>query len=147
MSTSDLLTRMYAMPSALLNRREQMFMQKLHSMPALPTSATTARNGSYFSASAQTSSSYSDPYLHRVYWLLTNSKGFYLSGISGNFLSWEKSANAVPAECRFCNYMRVKRFWLEIRSMPGVDVNGLSIKPVDFYAHRATPHLWCACDD
>lgn len=147
MSTSDLLTRMYAMPSEVLNRREQTFMQKLHLMPASPTSATTARNGSYFSASAQTSSSCSDPYLHRVYWLLTNSKGFYLSGICGSLLQWQPLADQVPAEYRFCSHQRVKRLWLQIRDSAVLDVDDLAIAPVDFYAHRNTPHLWCACND
>jgi len=123
MSTSDLLTRMYAMPSELLNQRERTFMQKLHTTLGSPTSATTAPSASCFSASAQISSFCSD------------------------FLQWEESADAVPPEYRFCSYQRVKRIWLQIRDITGLDVNGLAIAPVDFYAHRNTPHLWCACND
>ena len=147
MSTSDLLTRMYAMPSALLNQREQTFMQKLHTTLGSLTSATTVPSASCFSASAPISSSCSDPYLHRVYWLLTNSDGAFLAGINGSFLQWEESADAVPPEYRFCSYQRVKRIWLQLRDITGLDVNGLAIAPVDFYAHRNTPHLWCACND
>lgn len=147
MSTSDLLTRMYAMPSEVLSRREQTFMQKLHLMHALHISATTVPSESCFNASAQTSSSLSDPYLHRVYWLLTNSKGFYLSGICGSLLQWQPLADQVPAEYRFCSHQRVKRFWLQIRDSAVLDVDDLAIAPVDFYAHRNTPHLWCACND
>ena len=147
MSTSDLLTRMYAMPSELLNQREQTFMQKLHLMQGSYISATTARNGSCFSASAPISSSCSDPYLHRVYWLLKNSDGAFLAGINGIFLQWEESADAVPPEFRFCSYQRVKHIWLQTRDIDGLNVNGLAIAPVDFYAHRNTPHLWCACND
>jgi len=138
MSTSDLLTRMYAMPSELLNQRERTFMQKLHTTLGSPTSATTAPSASCFSASAQISS---------FYWLLTNSDGAFLAGIDGTFLQWEESADAVPPEYRFCSYQRVKRIWLQIRDITGLDVNGLAIAPVDFYAHRNTPHLWCACND
>ena len=86
MSTSDLLTRMYAMPSEVLNKREQMFMQKLHTTLALPISATTAPSACSSSASAQTSTCCSDPYLHRVYWLLRNSSGDYLAAMSGKVL-------------------------------------------------------------
>lgn len=147
MSTSDLLTRMYAMPFALLNQRERTFMQKLHLMQGSYISATTAPSASCFSASAPISSCCSDPYLHRVYWLLTNSDGAFLAGINGSFLQWEESVDAVPPEYRFCSYQRVKRIWLQIRDITDLDVDGLAIAPVDFYAHRNTPHLWCACND
>ena len=147
MTTSDLLTRMYAMPSEVLNKREQTFMQKLHTTPASPISATTARSGRCSSASAQTSTSYSDPYLHRVYWLLRNSSGDYLAAICGKVLQWEKSANLVPPEYRFCTHQRVKSYWLQLREWDVLEDEGLAISPVDFYAHRNTPHLWCTTDD
>jgi hypothetical protein len=147
MSTSDLLTRMYAMPSEALNRQQQMLMQKLHTTLASPISATTARSGRSSSASALISSSCSDPYLHRVYWLLRNRDGAYLAALCGNALQWVQSANAVPVECRFCTYQRVKSYWLQLREWAALEDEGLSIAPVDFYAHRSTPYLWCACDD
>jgi hypothetical protein len=147
MSTSDLLTRMYAMPLKALNRREQTFMQKLHLMQGSPTSAITVRNASSSNASAQISSSCSDPYLHRVYWLLRNNQGAYLAAFCGTSLQWAESANAVPAEYRFCTHQRVKSYWLQLRSFIAMQDEGLAIAPVDFYAHRNTPYLWCALDD
>lgn len=147
MSTSDLLTRMYAMPSKALNRQQQTLMQKLHTTLGLPISATTAPNASSCNASAQISDCYSDPYLHRVYWLLRNNGGAYLAAICGTVLQWTETANAVPADYRFCSHQRVKAFWLQIRNWPTVQDEVLAIVPVDFYAHRNTPHIWCACDD
>jgi len=147
MSTSDLLTRMYAMPSEALNQQQQTLMQKLHTTLASPISATTARSGRCSSASAPISSSCSDPYLHRVYWLLRNRDGAYLAALCGSALQWVQSANAVPADYRFCTHERVKSCWLQLRSYAGLQDEGLAIAPVDFYAHRNTPHLWCATDD
>ena len=147
MSTSDLLTRMYAMPSEALNQQQQTLMRKLHTMRGLQTSATTALNASCSSASAQISRCYSDPYLHRVYWLLTNKSGSYLAGMSGSFLQWKESANSVPPEYRFCTHQRVKSYWLQIKDWAVLQDERLAIAPVDFYAHRSTPHFWCACDD
>ena len=147
MTTSDWLTRMYAMPSEVLNQQQQTLMQKLHTMRVLQTSATTAPSASCSSESAQISRCYSDPYLHRVYWLLTNNQGYYLAAIHGTLLQWEKSANLVPAEYRFCTHQRVKSYWLQLRECAVLEDEGLAISPVDFYAHRSTPHLWCTTDD
>ena len=147
MTTSDLLTRMYAMPSEALNQQQQTLMQKLHTTLASPISATTARSGRCSSASAPISSCFSDPYLHRVYWLLRNRDGAYLAALCGNVMQWVQSANAVPADYRFCTHERVKSCWLQLRSSAGLQDEGLAIAPVDFYAHRNTPHLWCATDD
>lgn len=147
MTTSDLLTRMYAMPSEALKQQQQMLMQKLHTIHALPISATTAPSGRSSNASAQISRCYSDPYLHRVYWLLTNKQGEYLAAINGSILIWHKSANLVPPEYRFCTHQRVKSYWLQIKDWVVLEDERLAIAPVDFYAHRSTPYLWCACDD
>lgn len=147
MSTSDLLTRMYAMPSELLKQQQQTLMQKLHTTHGLPISATTAPSVRCFNASAQTSTCFSDPYLHRVYWLLRNNQGAYLAALCGTSLQWAESANAVPAEYRFCSHERVKSCWLQLRSFIAMQDEGLAIAPVDFYAHRNTPYLWCALDD
>lgn len=147
MSTSDLLTRMYAMPSEALNRQQQTLMRKLHTTHGSLTSGTTAPSASSSNASAQISSCYSDPYLHRVYWLLTNKDGTYLGGISGSFLQWKESANSVPPEYRFCTHERVKSYWLQLKDWAVLENQGLAIAPIDFYAHRSTPYLWCACDD
>ena len=147
MSTSDWLTRMYAMPSEPLKQQQQMLMQKLHTTLASATSATTAPSGRYSSASAPTSPSCSDPYLHRVYWLLRNKTGAYLAAVCGTLLQWEQSANAVPSEYRFCSHQRVKSYWLQLRELTALEDEGLAIAPVDFYAHRHTPFIWCALDD
>lgn len=147
MSTSDLLTRMYAMPSEPLKQQQQMLMQKLHTTLGSPISATTAPSGPCSNASAPISPCCSDPYLHRVYWLLRNNQHLYLAAICGTLLQWERSANAVPPEHRFCSYQRVKSYWLRLREIAAVQDEALAIAPVDFYAHRHTPHLWCALDD
>ena len=147
MSTSDLLTRMYAMPSQALKRQQQTLMQKLHSMPAYPTTGTTALSGHCSSGSDQISRSCSDPYLQRVYWLLTNSKGLYLSDLCDQRITWAESANAVPEQFRFISHQRVKAIWLHLREISLVQDELLTISPVTFYAHCSTPHLWCALDD
>lgn len=147
MSTSDLLTRMYAMPSELLKQQQQTLMQKLHTTRGSVISATTAPSARSSSASAPISRSCSDPYLHRVYWLLRNSQGDYLAALCGTVLQWESSPNAVPAEYRFCSHQRVKSQWLQLRELAVLEDEGLAIAPIDFYAHRHTPYLWCALDD
>jgi hypothetical protein len=147
MSTSDLLTRMYAMPSEALKQQQLMLMQKLHSMPGSPTSVTTARSGRYSSASAPISSSCSDPYLQRVFWLLTNSKGYYFAGLCKSAITWADSANSVPEQLRFLTHQRVKAIWLQLRELALVQDELLAISPVTFYAHKETPCLWCALDE
>lgn len=147
MSTSDLLSRMYQPPWKVLNAQQQTLTQKLLTTLGSPTSATTAPNAFSCNASAQISTSCSDPYLHRVYWLLSNPDGLCVIGINGTLLQFAASPNAVPEQLRFCSYQAIKQRWLSLRELGVVDVNNLTIQPVDFYAHRATPHLWCACDD
>jgi hypothetical protein len=147
MSTSDLLTRMYAMPSEALKQQQQTLMQKLHTTLGSPTSATTAPSEHCFSASALTFSSCSDPYLQRVFWLLTNSKGSYFAGLCKSAITWADSANAVPEQLRFLTHQRVKAIWLQLRDLSVVQDELLAISPVTFYAHRSTPMLWCALDD
>ena len=147
MSTSDLLSRMYQPPWRVLNAQQQMLMQKLHTTLGSPTSAITAPSVFSCNGSAQISTSCSDPYLHRVYWLLRNPDGICVIGINGMVLQFAASPNAVPERLRFCSFQAIKQRWLSLRELGVVDVNNLTIQPVDFYAHRATPHLWCACDD
>lgn len=147
MSTSDLLTRMYQPPWKVLNAQQQTLTQKLLTTLGSPTSATTALSASCSSASARISASCSDPYLHRVYWLLSDQSGLCVIGIKGTVLQFAASPNAAPEPFRFCSHQAIKQRWLSLRETGVVDVNRLTIKPVDFYAHRNTPHLWCACDD
>ena len=147
MTTSDLLSRMYQPPLKALSVQQQMLMQKLHLMPGSRAMATTAPNVRSCNGSPPISSSCIAPYLHRVYWFLTNSKNAYLAGIEGRVLQFAASANAVPAELRFCSHERVKALWLSLRTVSELADQAIAITPVDFYAHRSTPHLWCALDD
>ena len=147
MTTSDLLSRMYAMPLRHMNQQQQMLMRKLHTMPAWSTSATTAHTASYSSASITTCPYSIAPYLHRVYWVLRNREGSYLAAVCGNVLHWVKSPNDVPSELRSCRHETVKSRWLALQNTHGLEMEGLSIQPIDFYAHRSTPYLWCASDD
>jgi len=147
MTTSDLLSRMYAMPSPPTNRHQPKHMQKLHTTHGWSTSATTALTGSYCSGSNTTCRYSIDPYLHRVYWALTNSDGLYLAAICGTALQWVKSPNDIPVELRSCSHETVKSRWIALQNVHGLDIEGLSIQPIDFYAHKSTPHIWCALDD
>lgn len=147
MTTSDLLSAMYAPPLSALKAQSTTLMQKLHTSYVSATTETSAPSARFCSVSARTSSSWSDPYLHRVYWLMANPDGHYLSGISGTMLQWTANADDVPVELRFTDYQSVKNRWLVLRSILQMDDEGLAIRPVDFYAHRSTPHLWAAAND
>jgi len=138
---------MYQPPWKVLNAQQQTLTQKLRTTLGSPTLATTAPNAFSCSGSAQISTSCSDPYLHRVYWLLRNPDGLCVIGINGTVLQFAASANAVPEQLRFCSYQAIKQRWLSLHGLGVVDVNQLTIQPVDFYAHRATPHIWCALND
>lgn len=88
-----------------------------------------------------------DPYLHRVYWALTNSEGLYLAAIRGNVLHWAQSPNDIEPELRGISHENAMTRWIALKNVHGIATDGLAIRPVDFYAHKSTPHLWCACDD
>lgn len=147
MTTSDLLSRMYAPPLKALSDQSTRLMQKLHTMPESVTTATSAQKGRSCTASVVTSTSCIAPYLHRVYWLLTNPDGHYLAAVCGTTLQWVADANAVPPELRFTTQYAVKHRWWALQSWLGSDKAGFTIQPVDFYAHRDTPHLWCTAHD
>lgn len=147
MTTSDLLSRMYAVPSRVMNEQQQTLMQTLHLRHASLASQTIARQGFSCKGLRPISSCSTAPYLHRVYWLLRNAEGQFLSGICGSVLQWAASSNDVPDELRFCSHQRVKDRWLKLRDLAGLSADGLSIAPVDFYAYCSTPHVWCALDD
>jgi len=147
MTTSDLLSRMYAMPSPPTNRHQPKHMQKLHTTHAWSTSATTALTESYCSGSNTTCRYSIDPYLHRVYWALTNSNGLYLAAICGNVLHWAKSPNDIAQELRAVSHEVAMSRWLALKNVHHLCIDGLAIRPVDFYAHKSTPHIWCALDD
>lgn len=146
MTTSDLLSRMYPLPSKALSEQSTRLMQKLHTMPASRPTETSAPNGRCSSGSGPISTSCTAPYLHRVCWLL-NRDGLYLTQICGTTLQWDVNADAVPPEHRFSSFSHAKTIWLRLKEINPAQADRLSIRPVDFYAHRSTPHLWCACDD
>lgn len=109
--------------------------------------ATSALAGSCSSRLAPSSASWLGPYLHHTYWLLVNPKGFYLASIEAEQPKWVTSANEVPEQHRFRSYQEGKPVWAHLRAMVDLWADGVALKPLDFYAHRSTPHLWCALDD
>jgi hypothetical protein len=82
-----------------------------------------------------------------VCWLLTSPDGRYLQDICGTVLHWATSPNAVPDAQRYATFARAKSVWLRLRELPLSEDDGIAINPVDFYAHPATPSLWCALND
>ena len=147
MKTSDLHSRMYAMPLRTMNQQQQMLMQKLHSTLDLPTTATCAPNAPSCNGFGPISSSWHAPYLKRVRWLLMNSQGQYLAAIDGNQLSWVAYPNGVPEPHRYSTHQRAKSVWVQLSEVLSSQDFALAVRPVDFYAHPASPHLWCALDD
>lgn len=147
MNTSELLSRMYAMPSKAMNQQQQKLMRKLHTTHGSFTSATIAQSEPYCSESSKTLRYSIAPYLHRVYWALTNSEGYFLAAIRGNVLHWAKSPNQIEPELRGISHENVMSRWIALKNVHGIAIDGLAIRPVDFYAHKSTPHLWCAQDD
>lgn len=147
MTTSSLLSQLYQEPSELLKQQNMRLMQMLHSSVALlptETSAPAARSSNKRDTRSVCSH---DPYLHRLYWLVTNPEGLYLAAICGTTLHWVQSANDVPPEQRYCTFCRAKSVWLRLRSIDALEDAGLSIQPVDFYAHRSSSTIWAALDD
>lgn len=147
MTTSSLLSQLYPEPSELLKQQNTRLMQMLHTNAASRPTATSAPNARSSSKPGTRSACSLDPYLHRLYWLVTNTDGLYLSCIKGKQLRWASSANDVPSEQRYCTFSRAKSVWLRLRNIEVVDDGALAVTPVDFYAHRSTPHLWVALDD
>jgi len=147
MNTSETLSRMYPLPLKAMRQQQQTLMQKLHSMPGSPTTATTAPSAFCSNGSGATSCYSIDPYLHRVYWLLSNADRHYLAALCNNTLQWVASANAVPPELRFCSHQTVKQRWIALQSVLQIRDQAITITPIDFYAHRNTPHLWSALDE
>lgn len=147
MTTSDMLSRLYPEPLSELKHQQRRLMQQLRSMPSSTVTAISAPSERCFSASKPTSSSWHAPYLRREHWLLTNRQGQYLAAIDGSRLSWVTYPNAVPDRHRYSTYQRAKSVWVHLREvLPSQDF-ALAVRPVDFYAHPASPDLWCALDD
>lgn len=146
MTTSDWPLRMYRVPLSTMNQQQQRLTETLRSMDASPPTAIIAPAASSSNASGLTSSSWHAPYLKRVYWLLTNSHGHYLETMNGLHLSWVADPNAVPELHRYCSHQRAKAVWVRISNLLSSQNVGLAVRPVDFYAYPASPHLWCALD-
>lgn len=147
MPTSDLLSRMYPVPLRAMKRQQARLTQRLRSMPASRPSETYAQDAYFSNGYGKTSASSLAPYLHRTCWLLTNHDGNYVSGIHRTQLEWVQSANAVPDRHRYSTFQRAKECWLQIRGLMPDQDESISVQPVDFYAHRSTPFIWCALDD
>ena len=109
--------------------------------------AIYAQNAYCSSGSAQTSTSWLDPYLHRAYWHLKTADGSFIAGMEGGQLVLAKHANSVPHAMRFSTYERARRVWLEVSDLLLLQNDAIAVQPIDYYAHRSTPHLWCALDD
>ena len=141
MTTSDLLSRMYAMPSNVLNQQQQVLMQKLHSMPDLPATGTSARRGRCSSASDQTSASWLDPYIKRTLFLLRTPDGRWLGDIQGSNLIWVNSPDDALV---YSEHKTALEKQLLLRGMGLIAKDELEVKDVTFYAHKARAHLWSA---
>lgn len=141
MTTSDLHSRMYAMPSNVLNQQQQTLMQKLHSMPDSPITGTFAPNGRCSSGSGQTSASWLDPYITRTCYLLRNPEGRWLADVQGSTLVWTTN----PDDAQVYGYERTARQVVrELRELGFVQRDELQPISVQFYAHKARAHLWSA---
>jgi len=147
MTTSALLSKLYPQPLESLKIQNMTFMPMLHFPSASQLTETSALSGFYFSKPDQSSACSLDPYLHRVYWVLSNDKGQYLADVHHGRPRWVHSANDVPAENRFCSFAGIKAAWLRLRDLLLLQDCSIAIRPVDFYAHRSSPSSWCACDD
>lgn len=147
MTTSDMLSRLYPEPSSELKRQQHRLTQQLLSMPSSIATGTSAPSGQCFSGSKPTCSSWHAPYLTRVAWLLTNSQGHYLAAIHGAELSWVDYPNAVPEEHRYSTHQKAKAVWVQLSELLQSQDVVLAVRPIDFYAHPASPHYWCALDD
>jgi hypothetical protein len=141
MKRSALLTRLYAVPSNRLRQQSTRLMQKLHSMPASRPTETYAQPA-YCSSGYTAISPYSlAPYLRRERWLIENAEGHYMATDLTGAIHWVQ----IPEEAQvYATFSLAKATWLCIRSKSAHQDQGIRISSVAFYAHRSTPHLWCA---
>lgn len=147
MTTSTLHSRLYPEPSPPSNLSNTTLMQMLHLRDALAPTATSVPAAPSCTKPAPSSRSWRAPYLHRVFWMVSNAEGQFLAAIEGQKMHFVHSPNAVPPEHRFCSFERAKSVWLELRELLHLQNCSLAIMPVDFYAHCSTPTLWCASND
>lgn len=139
MTRSDLLSRMYQVPSSAMNQQQQMLMQKLHSMPDSPTTGTFAPNALCCNGSERTSASWLDPYITRIYYLLRSPDGRFLADIQGSTLIWTTNPDDAQVYCYERTARQVMRELLELGC---VQRDELAPVEVSFYAHKARAHLW-----
>ena len=147
MTTSTLPLQPYPEPSLSWSQASTVpFLRPDWRGESWPTE-TGALNALYFSRHDPSSPSSLAPYLHRVFWVLTSSEGCYLKTINGRTMQFVHTANEVPPEHRFCSFERAKSVWVQVSNLLSLQDCSLAIRPVDFYAHRSSPTVWCACDD
>lgn len=147
MTTSALLSKLYPQPSQSSKPSSTTFMQMLHFPSESRLTETSVLSGFYFSKPDQSSVCSLDPYLHRVYWVLSNANGYYLADLQQGRPLWVRSANDVPSAHRFSTYEQIKAKWIQLRDLLLLQDCSISVQPIDFYAHRSSPTSWCACDD
>ena len=141
MKRSKLLTRLYAEPSKHLKQQSMRLTHKLHSMPASRPTGTYAQPAYCSSGYTAISRSSIAPYLRRERWLIENGDGHYMAIDSTGAIHWVK----IPEEAQvYATFSLAKASWLCICSKPSMQDQGIRISSVAFYAHRSTPHLWCA---
>jgi hypothetical protein len=116
-------------------------MQKLHTMPASRPTETYAQRAYCSSESTAISPSSLAPYLHRERWLIENADGHYMATDLAGAIHWVQT----PEEAQvYATFSLAKASWRCICSKPAHQDQGIRISSVAFYAHRSTPHLWCA---
>lgn len=147
MTRSTLPALLWAKPLESLRQPTLRPMQLLHlNAASLPTQTSAPGVRSYVKCTTP-STSWLGPYISREYWLLTNQQGQYLADLVGLCPRWVASLNQVPDTHRYLNRERAMTLWKWIRSNSPVDNEGIAVWPFTFYAHRSTPHIWCALDD
>ena len=139
MTTSDLLSRMYAMPLQHLMQEQQTLTQTLRSMPDSQTTGTSALKEPYSIELGQTLASSLDPYIKRTYYLLKSNDGRWLGDVKGSVLSWVDSPD--DAQVYNCRRTAVEKH-RELKAMGLIACDQVSVKDVDFYAHKSSAHIW-----
>lgn len=147
MTKSEMHSRLYPEPLPPSNLKKGQLMQMLHMTLESLHTATTAPSVPSYSKRDPFSAWSPDPYLHRVYWVLTNSEGLYLADLNGSKPVWVTSADDIPSTHLFGTHQRAKQVWAHLCASAQMHNEGMAIRPMNFCAHRSSPHLWCAVDD
>jgi hypothetical protein len=116
-------------------------MQKLHTMPVLRHTETYAQSEYSSSESIAISPCSLAPYLRRERWLIQNGDGHYMASDLAGAILWVHTPDEAQV---YATFSLAKASWRCICSKPAMHDQGIRISSVAFYAHRSTPHLWCA---